>query len=78
MVIPFARPGALAKAMFVAIACVEAITLCRLRKLVCTVSCCSALKGAQCRRAVGGNRISTIIILCYIILCYVTAVPISP
>jgi len=44
-------PGALAKAVFVAIACVEAIILSRLRKLVCTVSCCGALKGAQCHRA---------------------------
>jgi len=35
----------------VAIACVEAIILSRLRKLVCTVSCCGALKGAQCLRA---------------------------
>src|SRR5262245_381511 len=44
-------PGAFAKAVFVAITCVEAIILCRLRKLVCTVSCCGALRGAQCRRA---------------------------
>jgi len=47
-------PGALAKAVFVAIAWVEAIILCRLRKLVCPVSCCGALKGAQCRRADAG------------------------
>jgi hypothetical protein len=68
IVIPFARPGALAKAVFVAIACVEAIALCRLRKLVSTVSCCGALKDAQCRRATQscGNCIPTISFLCYV------------
>jgi hypothetical protein len=69
-------PGVLAKAVFVAIACVETIILYRLRKLVCTVSCCGALKRRAMPpggRRVGGNCISTIIIL-----CYVTAVPISP
>ena len=35
--------GAFAKAVIVALTCVEAIILCRLRKLVCTVSCCGAL-----------------------------------
>ena len=72
MVIPFARPCALAKAVFVAIACVEAITLCRLRKLVSTVSCCGALK--ECRRATQscGNCIPTISFL-----CYVNAVPVA-
>jgi hypothetical protein len=67
MVIPFARPGALAKEVFVAIACVEAISLCRLRKLVSTVSCCGALK--ECRRATQscGNCIS----------CYVNVVPVA-
>ncbi len=53
MVSPFARPGALAKAVFVAIACEEAITLCGLRKLVSTVSCCSALKA---RNAAGRTQ----------------------
>src|SRR3984893_13751252 len=53
VVIPFARPGALAKAVFVAIACEEAITLCGLRKLVSTVSCCSALKA---RNAAGRTQ----------------------
>src|SRR4029077_18119323 len=67
-------PGALAKAVFVAIACVEAIALCRLRKLVSTVSCCGALKDAQCRRATQscGNCIPTISFL-----CYVNAVPVA-
>ena len=67
MVIPFARSGALAKAVFVAMACMEAITLCRLRKLVSTVSCCGALK--ECRRATQscGNCIS----------CYVNVVPVA-
>jgi hypothetical protein len=37
---------ALAKAVFVAIAWVKAMILCRLRKLACTVSCCGALKQA--------------------------------
>jgi hypothetical protein len=54
MVIPFARSGALAKAVFVAIAWVEAITLCRLRKLVSTVSCCGAGKA---RNAAGQRRV---------------------
>ena len=30
------------------------IILCRLRRLVCFVSCCGALRGAQCRRATQG------------------------
>ena len=44
-----------------------AIILCRLRKLVCFVSYCGALRGAQCRRATQscGNRIPTNSCLCY-------------
>ena len=57
-------------------ACVEAIILCRLRKLVCTVSCCGAMKGAQCRRA--DAELAAIAFSTIIILWYVTAVPISP
>jgi hypothetical protein len=77
MVIPFARPCALAKAVFVAIACVEAIALCRLRKLVSTVSCCGALKDAQCRRATQscGNCIPTISFLCYVNAVTVAVTP---
>lgn len=50
------------------------IILCRLRRLVCFVSCCGALRGAQCRRATQscGNRIPT-----NSCLCYVNAVPVA-